>query len=233
HTPTSSDPTPVLPLTNKEFKASEPSDTRITSSHFKAPLDSTTPLSPDHPLTHTSPTHTLSRPLYYHRTARMAVRTQPTLSSGFSTRLTEIAPVDVTVGSPVSQPPSMSNLNSRKSRLGYGAARCCALEIAEEIKPSTFEIGHSSRSAQVVDETPTPRIPARTTWIDPEDGTIYLDIKINPLSCAPVQTSASPEWSFVSLPVSPVSLTIPSPVPLPATTPVATMVVDEDEFIEI
>ncbi|GJX79326.1 hypothetical protein Tco_0327475, partial [Tanacetum coccineum] len=28
--------------------ASEPSDTRITSSHSTAPSDSTTPLSPDH-----------------------------------------------------------------------------------------------------------------------------------------------------------------------------------------
>ncbi|GKC38996.1 hypothetical protein Tco_1051380 [Tanacetum coccineum] len=30
HTPTSPDPTPVLPLTDEEFEASEPSDTRIT-----------------------------------------------------------------------------------------------------------------------------------------------------------------------------------------------------------
>ncbi|GKC19883.1 hypothetical protein Tco_1022033 [Tanacetum coccineum] len=89
YTPTSSDPTPVSPLTDKEFEASKPSDTRITSSHSTAPSDSTTLLSPDHPLTQTTPTPTLSRPLYYHRTARMAMRTQPTLSPGFSARLIE------------------------------------------------------------------------------------------------------------------------------------------------
>ncbi|GJW90076.1 putative ribonuclease H-like domain-containing protein [Tanacetum coccineum] len=76
-------------LTNEEFEASELSDTRITSSYSTALSDSTTLLSPDHPLTKTIPTHMLSRPLYYHRTARIAVRTEPTLSPGFSARLTE------------------------------------------------------------------------------------------------------------------------------------------------
>ncbi|GKC91199.1 hypothetical protein Tco_1151848 [Tanacetum coccineum] len=79
---------------------------------------------------------------------------------------------------------------------GYEAARRRALELAEEIAPSTFKVGQSSRSVldqQVADGTPTPRIPACTTWIDPEDGIVYLDIKIDPLSCAPVQTPASPE----------------------------------------
>ncbi|GJW31390.1 hypothetical protein Tco_0051422 [Tanacetum coccineum] len=73
HTPISSDPTPASPLTDEEIKVLEPSDTRITSSHTTAPLDSTTPLSPDHPLTQTTPIPTVFRPLYYHRTARMAM----------------------------------------------------------------------------------------------------------------------------------------------------------------
>ncbi|GKE09921.1 hypothetical protein Tco_1413472 [Tanacetum coccineum] len=77
------------PLTDEEFEASEPSDTRITSSHSTASSYFTTLLSPDNPRTQTSPTHTLSRPLYYRKTARMAVHTQPTLSPGFSARLTE------------------------------------------------------------------------------------------------------------------------------------------------
>nr|GEX55985.1 hypothetical protein [Tanacetum cinerariifolium] len=120
--------------------------------------------------------------------------------------------------------------------LGYCVARCRALEIAEEIVPSTFEIGQSSMSMpdrHVTDETLTPRIPAHTTWIDPEDGIVYLDIKIDPLSRAPVQTPASPEWSSGSLPVSPASLTVPSPVASPVTTPTATIAVDEDEFLEV
>ncbi|GJZ30482.1 hypothetical protein Tco_0575529 [Tanacetum coccineum] len=46
------------PLTDEEFEVSEPSDTRITSSHSSASSDSTAPLSSDHPLTQTSPTPT-------------------------------------------------------------------------------------------------------------------------------------------------------------------------------
>ncbi|GJU95330.1 hypothetical protein Tco_1320086 [Tanacetum coccineum] len=65
---------------------------------------------------------------------------------------------------------------------------------------------------QVADGTPTSRIPVLTTWIDPDDSIVYLDIKIDPLSCAPVQTPASPEWSFGSLPVSPSSSAVPTPV---------------------
>ncbi|GJT32805.1 hypothetical protein Tco_0923224 [Tanacetum coccineum] len=49
------------PSETEEFKASEPSDTRITSSHSSASSDSTAPLSPDHPLTQTSPTPTPTR----------------------------------------------------------------------------------------------------------------------------------------------------------------------------
>nr|GEV39996.1 hypothetical protein [Tanacetum cinerariifolium] len=60
HTPTSPDPTPDSPLIDDEFEASEPSDTRITSSHSTTPSNSTTPLSHDHPLTQTTPTPTLS-----------------------------------------------------------------------------------------------------------------------------------------------------------------------------
>ncbi|GKA52444.1 hypothetical protein Tco_0745759 [Tanacetum coccineum] len=77
HTPILPDRTPVSPLTNEEFEASEPSDTRITSPHSTTPSDSTTPLSPDHLLTQTAPTPTPARAFFYRRTARMDVRISP------------------------------------------------------------------------------------------------------------------------------------------------------------
>nr|GEY24283.1 hypothetical protein [Tanacetum cinerariifolium] len=92
--------------------------------------------------------------------------------------------------------------------LGYRALRRRELALGEGSMPSTFKIGQSSRSVsgqQRVEETPAPRIPVHTTWIDPEDDTFYLNIKIDPRSCAPVQTLASLEWSSSSLPVSPSS----------------------------
>ncbi|GJT32692.1 hypothetical protein Tco_0923111 [Tanacetum coccineum] len=76
--------TPDTPHSDEESKPIEASETRIAS-----PSDSTSPLSPDQPLTQTSPTPTPSRAFYYHRTTRMAVRTQPTLSPGLLARLTK------------------------------------------------------------------------------------------------------------------------------------------------
>nr|GEY84550.1 hypothetical protein [Tanacetum cinerariifolium] len=120
--------------------------------------------------------------------------------------------------------------------LGYETTRHHVLELAEGPEPSTFEVGQSFRSVpdqQVVDETPTHRLPVHPTWVDPKDGTVYLDIEFDPLSRAPVHTPTSPEWSFGSLPVSPASLTAPSPIPLPVTTLTTIIVVDEDKFLEV
>ncbi|GJX35847.1 hypothetical protein Tco_0247404 [Tanacetum coccineum] len=47
-----------VPLMSEEFEASKPSGTRTVSSHSPVSSDSTTPLSPDHPLTYVSPTPT-------------------------------------------------------------------------------------------------------------------------------------------------------------------------------
>nr|GEZ32256.1 hypothetical protein [Tanacetum cinerariifolium] len=76
---------------SEEFKAFEPSGTRTVSSHSSASSNSIAPLSPDHPLTQASPTPTPTRVLFHYRTARMAVRTQPTLSLGMSARIAEAA----------------------------------------------------------------------------------------------------------------------------------------------
>ncbi|GJX25614.1 hypothetical protein Tco_0231910 [Tanacetum coccineum] len=78
-----------VPLISEEFEASKLSDTRTISSHSSASSDSTAPLSPDHPLTHASPTLTPTRVSFHHRTAHMVVRTQPPLSLGMSARITE------------------------------------------------------------------------------------------------------------------------------------------------
>nr|GEU85947.1 hypothetical protein [Tanacetum cinerariifolium] len=78
-----------VPLTDEEFEVSEPSDTRITSSHSSTSLDFTAPLSPNHPLTQASPTPTPTRVSFHRRIARMAVRTQPTLFLSMSARIAE------------------------------------------------------------------------------------------------------------------------------------------------
>ncbi|GKA70482.1 hypothetical protein Tco_0776621 [Tanacetum coccineum] len=115
--------------------------------------------------------------------------------------------------------------------LGYGTLRRCELAFGEGSVPSTFDIGQSSRSVsgqQRVDETPTPTIPVRTTWIDPVDGIAYLHIEIDPRSRTPIQTPPSLEWSSGSLLVSPSSPVVPTLVASPVTTPTTTIAVGKD-----
>ncbi|GJV20690.1 hypothetical protein Tco_1369710 [Tanacetum coccineum] len=80
-----------VPLMSVEFEASELSGTRTISSHSSASSDSTSPLSPDHPLTQASPTPTPTRVSFYYRTACITVRTQPTLLPGMSARIAKAA----------------------------------------------------------------------------------------------------------------------------------------------
>ncbi|GJZ46473.1 hypothetical protein Tco_0594069, partial [Tanacetum coccineum] len=47
------------------------------------------------------------------------------------------------------------------------------------------------------------------------------------------ETPTSPKWSSGSLPVSPSSPVVPSPIASPTTTPAATISVDKDQFLEV
>ncbi|GJS75748.1 hypothetical protein Tco_0725629 [Tanacetum coccineum] len=78
------------------------------------------------------------------------------------------------------------------------------------------------------------RQPTLTTWIDPEDGMIYIDIPDYPPLAPPVQTPPSPEWTFGSLPISPSHSDVPSPIsspmiPLTVPSPIATPTTVETE----
>ncbi|GJR39483.1 hypothetical protein Tco_1215167 [Tanacetum coccineum] len=91
---------------------------------------------------------------------------------------------------------------SKPLGLGYRAARRRALYSTKEIAPN------------------------------PEDGRVYTDILTYVPLVAPVQTPPSPEWSLGSLPVSPSSLVVPSPIASLVATLAATISVDEDHFIK-
>ncbi|GKC31808.1 hypothetical protein Tco_1039102 [Tanacetum coccineum] len=129
--------------------------------------------------------------------------------------------------------------------LGYGALRRRELALEEDEVYSTFEVGQGSGS---VPKSERPkrvsafRQPTLTTWIDPEDNMIYIDIPDYPPPAPSVQTPPSPDWTPGLLPVSPSVSDVPSPVSSPMVTltvpsPVAmstsTIPVEEDQFIEI
>nr|GEX86096.1 hypothetical protein [Tanacetum cinerariifolium] len=70
------------------------------------------------------------------------------------------------------------------------------------------------------------RQPTLTTWIDLEDGRVYIDVPSYPPPALPVQTLRSPKWSSGSLLVSPTPSIVPSPIlspmiPLTVPSPVA------------
>ncbi|GKB25468.1 hypothetical protein Tco_0864869 [Tanacetum coccineum] len=243
----------------KESEGSDTSGARSMSS------DSTTPHSPDHPLTHTTPTLV---PVL-DRTSRMAVCVPSMMSPGLSASMAEMAAMSnltfrkrfrssyesldsysVSEGAEDEGPtaededpagrggqqraaPVVETTVGEPLGLGYGALRRQEIALGEGWMPSVFEVGQSFGS---LPESERPEIvsalrqPTLTTWMDPEDGIVYIDVPAYPPPAPPAQTSPSPEWSSGPLFVSPapsiipspisspmISLTVPSPVASPAT----------------
>ncbi|GJY37277.1 hypothetical protein Tco_0422655 [Tanacetum coccineum] len=214
YTPTSPDYTPNTPRTDEESEPMEASETRTAS-----PSDYTSPLSPDHPLTQTSPTPIPSRAFFYHSTTRMVVRTQPTLSPGYSAKLTKVMTL------------SPSSFCKRYIS-SYETPSSSASPVSSSALP--IRKRHQGTFKLILDtETKGDESEAEGTGSKSPCQTSKLDIEFDPTSRAPVQTPASPEWSSGSLPISPASLTVPSPVASLVTTPAATIAVDEDEFLEV
>ncbi|GKC60920.1 hypothetical protein Tco_1088518 [Tanacetum coccineum] len=103
-------------------------------------------------------------------------------------------------------------------RLGYEALRHRELALEEDHVYSTFEVGHGSGSAPELERperVSTSRQPTLTTWTDPEDGMVYIDVPAYPPPAPPVQTPPSLEWSSGSLPISPSPFIVPSPISSP------------------
>ncbi|GJW37998.1 hypothetical protein Tco_0060918 [Tanacetum coccineum] len=254
-----------VPLMGEEFVVVETSGTRTDSSHLSASLDSTAPLSPDHPLTRVSPTLTPTRASFHPRVReamalsdlafckryRSSYESQSSSSSlalpvrkryrgtselildtdsegeelrdkdtdedredessdaddeghgsndeghglddkGRSIENDRLGLEEEEEVVPEGQQQAVLVVDTATSEplgLGYGAARHRTLESIEEIVHSTFEV-------------------------DPKDDRVYTDILVYP-PVAPVQTPLSPKWLSGSLPVSPSSPVVPSPIASP------------------
>ncbi|GKC29437.1 hypothetical protein Tco_1036731 [Tanacetum coccineum] len=78
--------------------------------------------------------------------------------------------------------PVVDTATSEPLGLGYRADRRRALDSIEEIIPSTYEVGQSSRSMpeqQGENRVFAFRQPTLTTWVDPEDDKVYTDILVD------------------------------------------------------
>ncbi|GKC84013.1 hypothetical protein Tco_1139730, partial [Tanacetum coccineum] len=205
-----------VPLMGEDF---ESMGTRTDSSHSSDSSNSTTPLSPDHLLTHVSPTPTPTQVSFHRRTARMArYRSSYETSSSSPTlpgRKRYRGDEDHGLGD--------ESQGLEDEGLGFEE---------EEVVPG----GQSSRSVleqEGVERISAFRQPTLVTWVDPEDDRVYIDIPAYAPPAAPVQTLSSPKWSLGSLPVSPSSLVVPSPIASLVATSKTTISVDEDKLIEV
>ncbi|GKC98803.1 hypothetical protein Tco_1169078, partial [Tanacetum coccineum] len=221
------DYTPDTPHLDEDSDPMEASETRTASAS-----GSTSPLSPDHALTQTLPTSTLSRAFYYHSTTRMAVRTQPTLSRGISARVTEAMAYHHhhfvrSTSEPIldtetegdeseakgtgseSEESEGEGPDSEGEEAAYEDQQQQAIPVEDTAADEPLGLGYRAarRRALELAEGPTPSMFEE----DPVDDIVYTDIEyVMPPVCAPVQTSTSPKWSSGSLPVSPASLTVPA-----------------------
>ncbi|GKA47552.1 hypothetical protein Tco_0740435, partial [Tanacetum coccineum] len=121
--------------------------------------------------------------------------------------------------------------------LGYGGLRSRELALEDGDVYSTFEAEQGSGPApksEIPEMVSLFRQPTLTTWTDPEDDMIYIDISDYPPPAPPVQTPPSPEWTSGLLPISLSHSDIPSPIsspiiPLIVPSPVATPATAETE----
>ncbi|GJT25973.1 hypothetical protein Tco_0895910 [Tanacetum coccineum] len=229
----------------------EESEGSSTSSAGSTSSDSTTPLSPDHPLTRDTPVLVPS----LRRTARIArfrssyesspspsptllvrkrYRGTSELILGTDSEGDELGDEKVSLDSDSGsedakdEGPAAGDEDPGLDDKGYGL---------DDESHGINDEGHSVESDGLDLEEEDEAVPE-----DPEDGTVYIDVPTSPPSVQPVQTPPSPDWTPSSLPISPSHSNVPSPVslplisltvPSPVATPTATILVDEDQFIEI
>nr|GEY44370.1 hypothetical protein [Tanacetum cinerariifolium] len=248
------------PLTDEEFEVSKPLDTRITPTHSSASSDSTTLMSPDHPLTQASPTPTPTRVSFHRRTACMVMRTYPTLSPGMSARIAEASALSLSSfckryrssyeTSSSSSPPALP------IRKRYRGTSELVEDTEDESSDSGTETeGHSSEGEghileseglSLEDEGPGlegkghgledegPGIEEEEAAPeDPKDDKVYTDIPTDVPPATHNQTLSSHEWSSSSLPVSPSPPVVSSPIASPVTTPTSTISINEDQFLDV
>ncbi|GJS11355.1 reverse transcriptase domain-containing protein [Tanacetum coccineum] len=207
------------PSKTGEFEVSKPSDTRITSSHSSALSDFTAPLSPDHPLTQTSPIPTPTR----------AASLSP---SSFPKRYRSSYEIP--------SPSSSLTLPIRKRYQGTS-------KLVEDIKDESSDLdterqGSEDKGPGLEEEEAAPEgrqqvVPAMDTAVDEPLRLGYEALRRRelvvgegemPSTFEVGQSSRSRGWQ-----ISPSSSAVPTPVALLVTTPATTITVDKDEFLEV
>ncbi|GJZ78713.1 hypothetical protein Tco_0643550, partial [Tanacetum coccineum] len=222
----------------------EESEGSDTSSRGSTSSDSTTPLLPDHPLTHDTPILVPS----LRRTARMAERVQPTMSPGCSVRIAEVAAMsDVAFckrfrSSYESSPSPLSNLPVRKRYrgtsellLGTDSEEDADEDEGDESSDKgdeSHELDDESHELDDKKEEVTPEGQQRATPVMETVMSEPLRLGYEALRRRELALEEDRIHTLSTVPSPISSPTIPLTVPSPVATPTATIPVDEDQFIE-
>nr|GEY10675.1 hypothetical protein [Tanacetum cinerariifolium] len=229
---------------SEEFKASKPLSTRTISSYSLASLDSTAPLSPDHPHTHALPTPTPTRALLYCKTARMTIRAHPAMFPSHPVRVEEVMTLSDLAfhkryRSSYETPSSSSSSLTLPVWKRYRGTSELILDTdseGDELRDEDIEEDGKDKSQGLEDKSQASCLEL-TEEISPytykvrQSSRVYTDIPTYAPLAVPVQTPPSPEWSPGSLLVSPSSPVVH--IALLVTTLSATISVDEDQFLEV
>ncbi|GKB24912.1 hypothetical protein Tco_0864313 [Tanacetum coccineum] len=108
-------------------------------------------------------------------------------------------------------------------------------EVEAVLEGHTFEVGQGSRfvpESERPERMSASRLPTLTTWTDPEDGMVYVDVLAYPPLTPPVQTPPSRGGCMVYFPISPspsvIPLLVSSPmIPLTVPSPLASLTTAE------
>nr|GEW57444.1 hypothetical protein [Tanacetum cinerariifolium] len=210
------------------------SDARSMSS------DSTAPLLPDHPLTHTTPVLVSS----LRRTVCMDVHVPPVMSPGLSVSIAEVdtmsdSPFHKRFRSSYDSLPSLTFLVHKRYRdvkilncyndeeddgdegptvededpaaRDQGLVR--AALVMETAIGEPLKLGYEALRRQEM-ASREGQIPS-VFEIDRKDGIVYIDVPAYLPQAPPVQTPPSPEWSSGSLSIFPAPFIVPSPISSP------------------
>ncbi|GKB97448.1 hypothetical protein Tco_0983585 [Tanacetum coccineum] len=205
--------------------------------------DSTAPLSLDHPLTHTTPTLVPVLRKTACMVVRVPPAISPGLSTSiaeveamsnlaFRDDEEEDKEMEKSLDSDsVSEDAEDKGLTAEDEDPTAGDEGLAAGDEGLDIGVESLNLGRdeaipegqhrASSVAETVVESERPEIvsalrqPTLTTWMDPEDGIVYIDVPAYPPPAPPAQTPPSPEWSSGSLPISPTPSIVPPPISSP------------------
>ncbi|GJS91665.1 hypothetical protein Tco_0774301 [Tanacetum coccineum] len=212
-----------IPLMGEEFEAFKPIGTRTDSSHSSASSDSTTPLSPDHPLTHVSPTPTPTRVLFHRRTARIVVCPQPTLSPGMSARIAKAAALSLSSFRKTYRSSYETSSSSSLTLPVWKRYRGTSKLILDTDNDEGHGLGDEDHGlgdeSQSLEDEGLGLEENEALPEDPEDDRVYTDVPAYASPVALVQTPPSTEWSSGFLPISRSSPLVSSPIASPLANP--------------